>query len=285
MLIYPAESVPQAGELLAERLERGPLALPSAIQCAYEIAKALREMHRYGQAHGAVNCRAIVLRPAGADLLAPPGGGLPIEFSGRDLQGFGWVLQSLFPSEPPPAPHGAPDAAVATGAGSASGMTAAEVWSAARRVAQRSVADAPEAGWNMQHALNELRLLRLSVGLWESAARKDEIAARPMPTIWRAQDRDPGGLAPPVPTLPRAAAPPPVTPSFALPGTLFFAPAPQPTASGVRCPRCRAPYVHLSTPRTDFESTLELFHMPVMRCHRCSYRFFKFLRMTITKYG
>src|ERR1035441_9558500 len=55
-------------ESLAERIARCPLPLLEALRYATEVAKALRELHKRGIAHGAVSSQLIILGESGAAL-------------------------------------------------------------------------------------------------------------------------------------------------------------------------------------------------------------------------
>lgn len=276
-----SEERPERGETLAERLERGPLPLSIAVRHAYDIAKAVRHLHKNGQAHGSVNGRAIELRRDGAVLLLPAGGLLPESACGSDIRGFGWVLRSLFPDEPPPGP---PGSSPASPGAPLPGTSAEGVWEAARQLAARCLADPPETGWTAQKLVSELRLLDVIARQWASKAQSQAAHPPPDPKIWRAagpkleREPPPLSLAPPTP------APPPPAQAATPPSAMEFRRAARkPHILQVQCPRCGGLDVHPSTPRTDFEETLELWRMPVLRCRWCSYRYFRFLFLNIRK--
>lgn len=266
------ETGPHSGELLAVRLGRGPLALPHSIRCAYEISRAIRAFHRQGQTHGSLTLRSIELGSGEAKVIPPVAGPLPAEAWLDDVRGFGEILQALFPYQAP----------------AAAGFAATGVWSAARRIAARCLADPPIPDWNMQRIVSELRLLHVVVRQWESTARSLATPHRQSTRIWRARKTHAAGhpplLAPPANALPVPAVP--VSQAAAersQPQLQMQETRIEPKVSTIRCPRCAMASVFPSTPRTDFEETLERFRMPVMRCHRCSYRYFKVFVLTIPK--
>ena len=268
-------------ETLAERLERGPLPLSLALHYAYDIARALRELHQAGQAHGSVSGRAIELRPSGAVLGIPAAGFQPESAWRSDLRGFGWVLRSMFPDEQPPEPPGSsPPSTCAAG----STTSATGVWEAARRLTARCLADPPQSDLTMRKLVSELRLLDIVARQWAKRAESETAGWSKGPRIWRETgwelEREPLTLPLPSPE------PPPPASSAAPPSALEISePIKEPRISPVRCPRCYAHDVRPSEPRTSFEDTLDRFHLPVLRCHRCSFRFFRFLFLTIRKKG
>jgi hypothetical protein len=272
---------PERGETLAERLERGPLPLATAVRYAYDIAKALREIHKKGEAHGSVSGRAIRLQPSGPVVLLPAGGLLPEDAWRADIRALGWVLQSLFPDEPPPGPPGSSAPFSPAPEAPQPGTSSLGVWKAARRLTAHCLADPPESDWSMQKVVSELRLLDLVARQWEQKARSQTVLENPIPKIWGGESK-PERTAAVLPLAPQPA--PPAAPAVTTPAAMQFAPVqPEPELSEIRCPRCNAPHVHPSTPRTDFEETLEMWNRPVLRCHRCSFRYFKLFGMAIRK--
>jgi hypothetical protein len=272
---------------LTERLERGPLPLSLAVHYACDIAKALRELHRQGKTHGAVSGRAVELQEDRAVLLPPPGGLLPESAWRSDIRGFGWVLQSLFPEVPPPEPPGSALFDTPSKDIPRSRTSFLGVWEAARRATAGCLAaDASDPTWTIQKVATEFRLLDLVVRQWETKAQSQAALDPPATRLWRPTGSHLEQEASPVRLAPSTPAPPPsaeVQGGISVPAVQFRTQRPLPKISAIRCPRCGAPYVHPSTPRTDFEETLELWHMPVMRCHRCSFRYFQILGITIVK--
>ena len=69
---------PIFGELLAERLARGPMAPAEALKAAVEIGGLLQQAHAAGFVHGALTTRKVVLTDAGARILEAPAGAAAI---------------------------------------------------------------------------------------------------------------------------------------------------------------------------------------------------------------
>jgi len=244
------EALPDKVETLAARLGRGPVPFHEAVLYAYEIARSLRVLHRGGRAHGAVRGENIELRPDGVTLLPPAEVLLVAQSPQHDIRSFGFLLQSLL--------AGDPQAAEPTHNSTLSGA-----WSIAREVTQHCLAEPPD--WSMQRVVSELCLIFMIVRQWENSIRMRALA--------------PPALALPPPAAPLAAG----ESAPSRPKLEFQTPKMTPKMSSMRCPRCAAPEVHPSNPRSDFEATLWLFHIPLMGCRRCSYRYFRFLRITIPR--
>lgn len=253
-----SEDCLERGETLAERLDRAPLPFSASVRYAYDVAKALRELHQCGKSHGSVNCQTIELRPSGAVLRLPSGDLPPADAWRQDLRGFGSVLLSLFPEEPPPPPPGSIPPKPAFPHSPPPILDANGVWSTARMLAHRCIAEPPDTAWTMQRAFSEFCVLNLVVRQWPRKA-KTQASSSSL------------SLAPPTPSPPL---PPGQTPAFQ--PTLAF-------ASPVPCPRCGANTVHPSAPRTGFEGTLGRLHLPLLRCHQCRYRYFTILHINIPK--
>jgi hypothetical protein len=136
----------------------------------------------------------------------------------------------------------------------------------------------------MQHLVSELRLLDIVARQWAKRAESGPAGEFRGPRIWRETGWE---LEREMPILPLPSpAPPPPAGSADPPSALEFGqPIREPRISSVRCPRCYGSDVQPSTPRTNFEDTLKRIHLPVLRCHRCSLRFFRFLSLNIRKEG
>jgi Tol biopolymer transport system component len=66
-----AGNEPAGGELLAERLARGPLAPAEALRYAIEIGSALNRAHSRGMVHGALSPYSVLIASTGARVLQP----------------------------------------------------------------------------------------------------------------------------------------------------------------------------------------------------------------------
>jgi hypothetical protein len=84
---------------LAERLQQGPISLAYGLQCATDVAAALRQMHAQGRTHGQVGAEAVLLRETSARLAPGPG----TASQGEDVARFGAVLYQLLHGCEPPA--------------------------------------------------------------------------------------------------------------------------------------------------------------------------------------
>jgi hypothetical protein len=76
---------------LAERLRLGPLALAYALQCATDLAAAMRQLHAQGRTHGRVCADSVLLGETSARLASGPGAAS----QGEDVAQFGSVLHEL----------------------------------------------------------------------------------------------------------------------------------------------------------------------------------------------
>ena len=251
------EALPDNGETLAARLDRGPVPFPEGVRYAYEIARSLRQLHRGGRPHGAVSGENIELRSTGVTLLPPAEILMAAQSPQHDIRSFGFLLQSLFAGEPP--------------AERAADSVVSGAWSTVKEVAQHCLSDPPD--WSMQRVVSELCLAFMVVRQWENS-----MGVRALPG---GQAR---GLAPPALALPMPAQPIAAAKSAPSKPELKFATPPMtPKMASMRCPRCAAMEVYPSSPRSDFEATLWLFHIPLMGCRRCSYRYLKLLKITIPR--
>jgi hypothetical protein len=129
---------------LAFRLSEGPLPLARALNYAARLAGHLRNEHAAGRIHGFVSTGTVMIGPDGAELA--PSLSFPGEHPAqRDIQGWGTVLQEMLSGVAGPSS----DASKGPGA----------VLPAAKRLAGKCVARAPETPLTMQQAYNEIRLL------------------------------------------------------------------------------------------------------------------------------
>ncbi|HEY1338162.1 MAG TPA: hypothetical protein VGF59_11665, partial [Bryobacteraceae bacterium] len=100
---------PSSTETLSRRLSPGALPLPFALQCAADIAAALRDLHEDGRVHGSLDAQGIVLTPNGATLLEPANRVRRVTFA-DDVVAFGSVLYQMLtgheplPGQAPPSP-------------------------------------------------------------------------------------------------------------------------------------------------------------------------------------
>lgn len=129
---------------LAFKLSEGPLPLTRALGYAAQLAGYLRDEHAAGRIHGFVSTGTIFLGDEGAELA--PSLSFPGEHPAqRDVEGWGGVLQEMLAgvAVPPGDTRKGPDA----------------VLPAARRLARKCLARAPERLLTIQQVYNEVRLL------------------------------------------------------------------------------------------------------------------------------
>jgi len=154
----------------------------------------------------------------------------------------------------------------------------------AGRLTARCLADPLQSDLTMQQVVSELRLLDVVAQQWARRAESGTAGESRGPRIWRESGWELERETPSLPLPPPS--PPPPAGSAVPPSALEFGQSiREPRISSGRCPRCDARDVQPSSPRTNFEDTLERFHLPVLRCHRCSLRFFRFLFLNIRKEG
>jgi hypothetical protein len=137
---------------LAFKLSQDPLPLTHALGYAVRLAGYLRDEHAAGRVHGFVSTGTIILGTEGAELA--PSLSFPGEHPAqRDVQGWGAVLQEMLAgvAAPPGDARRGPDA----------------VLPAARRLARKCLARAPERLLTMQQAFNEVRLLAVLARQYE----------------------------------------------------------------------------------------------------------------------
>jgi hypothetical protein len=129
---------------LAERLRQGPLSIAYALQCATDIAAAMRQMHAQGRTHGRVCAEAVLLRETSARLAPGPG----TRSQGEDVAAFGTLLYQLLHGCEPPA-----EVAV---------KSLDNVIAAATDVAYRCLnCTSGESSLDMRRAVTEIRVLAL----------------------------------------------------------------------------------------------------------------------------
>jgi len=104
---------PVEGELLAERLARGPMSQDEVLRDAIAIGNALAQVHATGTVHGSLSPHAILLGDGGAIILRAPDGfdarayRAPEQVLGRrpdarsDIFSFGAVLYEMAAGTPP----------------------------------------------------------------------------------------------------------------------------------------------------------------------------------------
>jgi serine/threonine protein kinase len=241
-------------ETLSQRLSPGALPLPFALQCATDIAAALRDLHEDGRVHGSLDAQSILLTPNGATLLEPANRVRRVTFA-DDIVAFGAVLYQMvtghepLPGRPLPAPS---NERAETGP---SGIRAATMRLAARCM---RVNDPP---LKMKLVLAELQPLYTLAR--QAASGPEEFV-----------DPPPAGPAQP----PTRSTDPIAWKNFEVDKTL-----PDNTRVDEVCPSCGGTYVYLSKPRSRFERFLVWFDMPLHRCHRCYHRYFLVFGVSVSK--
>lgn len=307
----------QAGQRLAQILEKGPLGLEPALRHATDVASALRELHEDGRSHGAVDPDHIVIRSSDAILLTGERRGYPDPL--EDLLGFGNALYAMLTGRP----AGSEEMRLLPGRpGALKGPSA--VRAAALRLAERCLTAERDTAPEFQKVVTEVRLLHVMAKQFSPDAAGIEAAPIPLPAppspvpmlIVPPQPLEafagtatpvidppagrrpapfpappkiepPSGIEPPseITDSPAAPAGPPASPTGDPP------PAPQrrrashsrPILEDVMCPKCKGFQVRLSRPRTRFERFLNLFGIGVHRCHRCYYRYIPVLGRKIVR--
>jgi hypothetical protein len=244
------------------------LPLAFALRCATDVASALRELHREGSAHGVVTPDLILVRAFGATLLLPEGAASQLD-PRVDIRDFGAVLFEILTGSKPtpgaaplcvpqPVPHSTP-----------AGLRAAAI-----ALATRCLATVPEARPPMQKVATEVRLLAIM-------ARQHENVLLPLP---------PHSLVPAAPKNSSSIASPTVAPLPPAPVIEPASPAslpPPPDEPAVltmlTCPECSSASVRHSRAQSDFEELLGRFRHPMLRCHRCYFRYFLLFGIVFSK--
>jgi hypothetical protein len=255
---------------LAERLARGPLSLAYALQCATDLATALRQLHADRYAHGSINAGTVLLRESNARL-APA---YPNSRASQhdDVAAYGAVLYQLVNGCAPPAGFTVTRPLPTAHRNNAEGLAAA-----ATDLAYRCMASHPENAPEMQKVLMEVRLLSV-------LSRQPEVNTPERPNLIpvpQAPAAAPVRSAPAEPAEPGTADDLPTFPAV-LP-ELNLTPVADLVPSDERCPKCRSNYVYESKARTWFERHFSRWNIPLCRCHRCYYRYCIVLGMKIRK--
>ncbi len=253
---------------LAAVLERGPLTLGAALDCAADVAAELRDLHRQKLIYGMLNTRRILVTPDGAQLTPPPEWALGDAV--RDVRAFGGVLYELVTGNPPPEGLRAAHLFTRQNAVGAAGVRAHMLVLAARCV---------EGSLTMQHALMEIRLRHLALRQVEAELPSGE--------------EFPAGLdAESLAALSEAMEVPAAEVPAAEVATVRVAEEVRAAAPKVEalpavgeCPKCGNTPVYASRPRTSFEKTLARFRVPLCRCHRCRHRYLVVAYFRLRKSG
>lgn len=251
-------------ETLAKRLSQGPLDLAYALQCATDVANSLRALHEDGRPHGSVNANSVIITIDRA-LLLPPNGQARYTVAEADISAFGALLYEMVTGSKP-SPRATPPMPSATSRNTEEGIKIA-----ATRLASKCLRSTSNSASEIQKVLTEVRLLSLQ-------ARICDKEGSPAPAVTIAGPAAP--LAAPEEPLQIASSPegeisPPVFTPISMDGFRGHSEngAIDPPPSGVKCPVCGAFYVYKSRARTWFETTLEAWGSPPLRCHRCLHRY------------
>jgi len=264
---------------LAKRLSQGPLPLTYALQCATDVANSIRELHEQGRLHGSVNANSVIVTAAGAQLM-PPNGQARYTVPGADVAAFGSLLYEILTGEKP-SPRTMPPPTIAASRSSPRGLRIA-----AMRLAAKCLRSTSNSFGEMQKVLTEVRLLGLQAKISEKPAPVGHAAsaiAPPATPLFTPAEPNPAPRSrvvstapPPPPSRPMAFAESPIYTS--LPAKSFMARVDEEgnsdrPPSGVACPVCGVPYVYPSKSRNLFEMIISAWQMPILRCHRCLYRY------------
>ena len=261
-----------SGDTLAQRLEQGPLPLGEALRCARDIANHLRELHEEGRVHGEVVPRLVMLRQSG-NVLMPPNAPPNDLGSIADIHAFGVMLYQMLTGRKP-----TPEELLSTPIQAPPRKGPGAIYAAAIRLAERSITAVPESGASMQKALIELRLLSVQARQWEDAGQSAgqlNTPERLSPAASPARPAVSGAVSELPATLPESSNGKDVQETSAESDETDESAADEKEdlmADG-RCPRCRCSKVRPSRPRNRLERFLKVIGFPVVRCHRCYFRY------------
>jgi serine/threonine protein kinase len=230
---------------VAEALRSGRFSLAYALRSAKDVAEALRELHESGCMHGAVSSGAVLLNSSGAELL-PAKKQPPHMLPAVDIAAFGALLYEMAVGEKP-APSGPLSLPFDAPPGEET------IYAAVVDLASKCLASVSDSPAEMLRVLSEIILLSSEA----SAAVSRTATAKPEP--------------------PHSA---PDTQRFH--STTGGTPSGD-SPSGIRCPKCRSPYVYPSRTRTWFERWLATWKCRPMRCRRCLHRFMVVGRFRVGK--
>jgi len=234
---------------LAQELARGPLSIFAALRYAIGIAASLRVIHAEGGAHGAVCPAAVHLGPEGAVLSSPNGHARQAQQHG-DVAAFGALLLEMLTGRQPAGVPGIPAAPRP-----ALHCVPEDLRVLATRLACRCRGDEV---LTMQRVLTELRVLGLLARQVEN-----KMAMRQRAFAAAGENREAS-----VPTAQHQD----------VPGQAKETPEPK-----ARCPRCGSLDIHDSKARTGLEILLVRLGKPILRCHRCQFRYFYLLGTVVAK--
>lgn len=242
-----------------------------ALQCATDIAIALRQLHNQRQAHGSIGGSTVLLRETSARL-APPYPGIRASQE-SDIAAFGSVLYQLVHGGEPPAGFTATRPPPNSHRNDNEGLAAAVT-----DLAYRCMASCAQNIPDMQKVLTEVRLLAVMSRhrIQEVPERRSLIA---VPPAVAPQPRAPATV--PEPIVEPAPLQEEVPASGFQDRKAERHAALTPTCE--RCPKCSSNYVYGSKARDWVERRFKNFAVPLYRCHRCYHRYFIVLQMKIAK--
>jgi len=255
------------------------------LECAADVAQALRDLHQSGRKHGQVDAAHIRLTAHGYHL-CPPEGPPVSEDGGSDLRALGaFLFEALTGIRPAPErPLSAPPV-------HGPRSSPAALHANALRIAVRCLGSAPEGPRDLSRTASELRLLYMLARQAERAAkasrkdRRGEMAVVPPPLAI-----PPARLQSiPQPEKPASERIEPAVSAGFLKAEEDRAPAPAPSLpidpdlpAYRRCPGCHSANVYPSKPRTKVEKLAALgLTIPLYRCHECYHRWFLVFRFPV----